>query len=302
MTRAANNGIPRWHLNAGAWVFLLAALALAVAIAALLGWSIWTMLLLVLLLACPIAIIWTYVLSQRPIPVPLGPAPVTRGDVRFFDWVAPWYEGIWCPAFGFGKSFHDHVAAACAFAKGEHVLDVGCGSGWLTRHAADSVGPTGTAWGIDPAPDMIRVAMQSAGCAHCGAHFKLAAVEALPFEGESFDVAVVSLVLHHLPADARSAGLKEIRRVLKREGRLIVVDIDQPVSLLSRAVLWPFRALPNLRNLLSSNLETLLKKAGFAPVRRVGRWGAFVGFWQAGGGSSDDQRRADGSAMSQALG
>lgn len=271
----------RGRLQATAWIYFVALLIFAVVIAVLFGWSIWTALLLALLLACPIAIVWTYILSQRPIPVPLGPSPATHADVRFFDWIAPWYEGVWCPAFGFGEAFRERVVAVCAFAKGEHVLDAGCGTGWLTRRAADAVGPTGAAWGIDAAPDMIRVAMQTAGCRHCRARFKLAAVEALPFEDESFDAVVMSLVLHHVPTDARAIGLKEVCRVLKRDGRLVVVDVDRPASLFSRTVRLPFHVLPNIESLLAGGVEALLAEAGLASVRRVGSWGSFVGMWRA---------------------
>jgi ubiquinone/menaquinone biosynthesis C-methylase UbiE len=161
------------------------------------------------------------------------------------------------------------------------VLDVGCGTGWLTRRAADSVGPTGTAWGIDPAPNMIRVAMQTAGCRHCGARFKLAAVEALPFKEESFDVVVISLVLHHLPPEARTAGLSDVRRVLKSDGRLIVVDIDKPRSWFLRALLSPLRHNANLRDLASGHMKGVLEEAGFHLIKQVGNWGPFVGFWRA---------------------
>lgn len=278
MMRGATHGDSR-QVRIGAWVYVLSSLFVAAAIALVFDWPIWTALLIAFLLACPIAIVWTYMLSQRPIPVPLGPVPSTQGDVRLFDWIAPWYDSIWCPFFGFGKAFRNRVAAVCAFAKGEHVLDVGCGTGWLTRWAADRVGPTGSAWGIDPAPDMIRYAMQTAGCMHCGAHFKLAAVEALPFADESFDAVVMSLVLHHLPPEARALGLREVDRVLKANGRLIIVDISRASGWL-RFLLRPLRLHANLREFANGGVEGAVEKAGFGSIERVQSWGPFVGFWR----------------------
>ncbi len=281
MNRVADNGITGKRKNIGFWIGLFALLATAAAIALAFGWSIWTALLLAFLLACPIVIVWTYALSQRPVPVPLGPAPVTRGDVWLFDRIAPWYDNTWCPACGFGRAFRNRVATLCAFAKGEQVLDVGCGTGWLTRIAADAVGPSGTAWGIDPAPDMIRLARQTAGCRHCGARFKFAAAEDLPFEDDSFDVVILSLVLHHLPPDARAAGLREVRRVLRDTGRLIVVDINAGSHWFPRALLALIGLLPNVRSLARDGVERTLREAGFSPIDRIGAWGAWFAIWRA---------------------
>lgn len=271
----------RGRAGPAAWMYVAASVGLAVVIAVVFDLSIWTGVLISLLVVCPVLIVWTYFFGQRPLPVPLGPAPQTRGDTLLFDWIAPWYDSIWCPAFGLGGRFRDRVEEIAAFKPGEHVLDVGCGTGWLTRRAANSVGPSGSAWGIDPAPDMVRVAMQCAGCARNPAHFKLAAVETLPFEGGRFDVAVVSLVLHHLPPDVKAMGLKEVHRVLKAGARLIVVDFDRPDHWLSRALLWPLNLHPNLRDLEQGRVPDMLRKAGFTSVDNVSRWAHWISFWSA---------------------
>ena len=263
------------------WLYAAVPVVLASAIALLFGLSVWTVLLIALLLACPIVIMWTYFYGQRPLPVPLEPAPSTRGDTLLFDWIAPWYDTLWCPFFGLGQNFRNRVVELAQFKPGDRVLDVGCGTGWLTRRAGNIVGPSGSAWGIDPVPDMIRVAMQTAGLARNPAHFKLAAMESLPFDDASFDVAVVSLVLHHLPPDLKTIGLKEAYRVLKAGGRLIVVDFDRPDQWLWRVLLWPMRFHPNLRDLALGRTPEVIQNAGFEPVQRIDRWAHWIGFWNA---------------------
>src|SRR5581483_3173802 len=208
------------------WTCLPVMLALSAATLFFLGVSWWTIIIILLLLACPAAMATAIYINQQPLPVPLGPAPVTRGMT--LNWLAPWYDPVWCPAFGLGRRYRDRAVALAGFRPGEHVLDVGCGTGWLTRRAAEITGPSGSAWGIDAAPNMIRVALEKA--AHMGnpPRFQLAAIEDLPFEDASFDVVVASLVIHHLPPDVKAAALREVYRVLKPAGRLFVAEPDRP--------------------------------------------------------------------------
>ena len=112
--------------------------------------------------------------------------------------------------------------------------------------------------GIDPAPDMIRVAQQTPASRNSRARFRLGVIESLPFEAACTDVVLASLVLHHLPPDLRRAGLRGVCRVLRPGGRLVVVDFDRRSRLLPH-----------------------LSEAGFTPVVAHGRWrmlSFFVGF------------------------
>lgn len=201
---------------------------------------------MIVLLSCPVTVLWTYVMGTRPLPVPLGPAPVTRG--RTLNRVAPFYDGL-CRTVGLGRSFRDRTLAVAALEPGEKVLDVGCGTGVLARRAAQIAGPAGSVVGIDPAPDMIRVAQQTPASRSSPARFRLGVIENLPFDAESVDVVLASLVLHHLPLDVRRAGLREVYRVLRPGGRLVVVDFDR-----------------------RSQVSPYLNEAGFAPVLARGRW------------------------------
>ena len=85
------------------WLCPLVSLAIAVGVALLFGLTFWTIFLIALFLTCPIMAVWTYIMGQRPLPIPLDPTPVTRGMT--LNWIAPWYDSIWCPAFGLGSGF-----------------------------------------------------------------------------------------------------------------------------------------------------------------------------------------------------
>lgn len=120
---------------------------------------------------------------------------------------------------------------------GETVLDVGCGTGTLAIAAGRHVGSSGKVYGIDASPEMIARAGKKAGKAGQGIEFRNASIEALPFQDAQFDVVLSTLILHHLPRQVRENGLREIRRVLKTGGRVLVVDFGQserPKGLIGR--------------------------------------------------------------------
>ena len=118
---------------------------------------------------------------------------------------------------------------------GDRVLDVGCGTGYLTRHMAARVGPDGAVTGVDPSPPVLAYARNKQprpGSAPCT--YQEGVAESLNFPDASFDTVVTSLMLHHLPEQLRPAVLREMHRVLRPGGRLLVVEFRPPRSRLGR--------------------------------------------------------------------
>ena len=127
------------------------------------------------------------------------------------------YENYMVPSL-FGPWVEDVVALA-QLQQAECVLDVACGTGTATHIAAKRVAPKGSVAGLDVDPGMIEVARSkplSADAArvtwHCDDALKL------PFQDGSFDAVLCLQGLQFFPD--RVAGLKEMRRVLRAEGRL----------------------------------------------------------------------------------
>lgn len=109
---------------------------------------------------------------------------------------------------------------------GDRVLDVGCGSGVVTRDVARRVAPDGRVVGLDPSPGFLTVARELAEREGLGALIELqeGSALALPFDDGAFDAALAVTVLTHVPDGAR--GVAELVRVSRRGGRVGVFDLD----------------------------------------------------------------------------
>ena len=98
-------------------------------------------------------------------------------------------------------------------APGERVLDVGCGTGALTGVLAEIVGAE-LAAGVDPSEPFVQRARERVP----GADVRVAPAEALPFEDDTFDVALAQLVFHFVSDPA--TAVSEMARVTRPGGRV----------------------------------------------------------------------------------
>jgi ubiquinone/menaquinone biosynthesis C-methylase UbiE len=101
---------------------------------------------------------------------------------------------------------------------GEHVLDLACGTGVVTREIARSGVAVGSLTGADHSAGMLDVARQLAAQMSLDALWVEADAGALPFEADRFDLAFCQQALQFFPD--RPAALDELGRVLKAGGRV----------------------------------------------------------------------------------
>lgn len=127
------------------------------------------------------------------------------------------YERFFVPSIASPLAI-DLIATA-ALQRGESVLDVACGTGIVARLAAARVGPSGRVAGIDLNPGMLEVA-RSAAPAEVSIEWHQTSAEQLPFPDATFDVVLCQMSLQFFPD--KQAALREMRRVLAPNGRLVV--------------------------------------------------------------------------------
>ena len=123
------------------------------------------------------------------------------------------------------------------------ILDIGCGPGIYTKLLYDM--GFRNIYGIDFSPFMIKKAIKLSG--NRKINYKLADINKLPFHNNMFDIIICFGVFQYLnSAKDRKSALKEIKRVLKKNGILYF-------STLNKLSLW--------------NIFSFFKKSGIAPAR-----------------------------------
>ena len=173
----------------------------------------------------------------------------TRGFVWNWAWRYDLLMGV--VTLGGEQAFRQRIADLARLRPGEGVLDVGCGTGTLALAAKQRVGVTGRVSGIDPSPQMIARASRKAAQRGQAIDFQVGVIEQLSFPDQSFDVVLSTFMMHHLPDDLKRRGLAEIARVLKPEGRLLVLDMKGPAGP------WKSRI---------ADQPALMEEAGFSQV------------------------------------
>jgi demethylmenaquinone methyltransferase/2-methoxy-6-polyprenyl-1,4-benzoquinol methylase len=154
-------------------------------------------------------------------------------------------------------------------APAQSVLNVGVGSGKEHAQLQAAVAPGGLAVGLDLSRVMLNLTQARTGAPLCEADARQ-----LPFLTASFDRLLAAYVLDLIPARDLTGLLIEFRRVLKPDGRLVLVSLTEGVT-------WPSRGLVALWKMIYRvspvvcggcrpvQLAGQLYEAGFSQVERA---------------------------------
>lgn len=127
------------------------------------------------------------------------------------------YESFFVPSISVPVS--GELFRTAGLQPGERVLDVGCGTGVISRMAAEQVGETGSVTAVDLAPDMLSIA-RSVPAVGAPIEWCEADAASLPLSTGSCDVALSQLSLQFV--EDRVGALAEMHRVLAPGGRIVI--------------------------------------------------------------------------------
>jgi len=117
------------------------------------------------------------------------------------------------------KPIVEGVVKRADLTPGQHVLDLGTGTGSVALRAAEVVAPNGRITALDISPDMLAIGRQRAASAEANITFVEGRAEAIPADAASIDAVLASLSLMYVID--RAAAAREIARVLRPGGRLV---------------------------------------------------------------------------------
>jgi len=167
---------------------------------------------------------------------------------------------------------------------GEHILDVGCGTGTLTIKIAKQLKALGGNFqvtGLDAAPEMIDVCKRKAkGVSNLD--FDVAAAEKLPYADNSFDAVISTFFFHHIDYELKYFALKEIKRVLKESGKLVIVDVAPPTNWFGALCAWSGYYLfkqDEIKENIKGILIEAIHESGFSKFETVSQHMGYVGIY-----------------------
>ncbi len=157
-------------------------------------------------------------------------------------------------SFGIHHRWRSKAVKLCGAKKGDHVLDCATGTGDFAIAFKKVVGPEGHVTGTDFSQPMIEPAPGKARKKGLEIHFEVADAMNLPYEEDRFDIASIAFGIRNV--DDPLVCLKELGRVVKPGGKVVVLEFGQPYGIMKA----PFRiyskyVMPTVGGILSGNRD-----------------------------------------------
>ncbi|MFX0169955.1 MAG: class I SAM-dependent methyltransferase [Candidatus Hodarchaeota archaeon] len=137
----------------------------------------------------------------------------------YFDHIAPDWDHL--QSMFFSPAVREKAFILAGVKKGQLAADVGAGTGYVTtgllEHGLQVIA-------VDQSSAMLDV-MREKFAGNQDVEFRKGDVLQLPIEDNSIDYVFANMVLHHLPQPLM--GLREMIRILKPSGKLVITDIDK---------------------------------------------------------------------------
>lgn len=133
-------------------------------------------------------------------------------------------------SFGVHHAWRSRTVQLSGAREGHHVLDCATGTGDLALEFKEKVGDGGYVLGTDFCKEMIEHAPEKAQEHDLTVDFEVADAMDLPYENDRFDIASIAFGIRNV--DDPIQALKEMGRVVKPGGKVVVLEFGQPKGLL----------------------------------------------------------------------
>ena len=187
-------------------------------------------------------------------------------------------------SLGLHRAWKAYTVLVANVGEGARVLDIASGTGDLAMAFAKKVGASGQVVHTDINEAMLRTGRDRLLDAGVALPTMVCDAEKLPFPDNHFDVVTVAFGLRNMTH--KDVALKEMNRVLKPRGKLLVLEFSTVAKPLQKAYDWySFKVLPQLGKLVAGDadsyrylaesirmhpaqdeLKTLMKEGGFGHV------------------------------------
>ena len=151
---------------------------------------------------------------------------------------------------------------------GQHVLDLGCGTGAVSLLLAKRQ-PAARIVGLDPDAKALARAAEKSLAAGASIDWQKGYAGRAPYPAHSFDHVLSSLMIHHLKSEEKQAAFRDVKRLLRPGGAFHLLDFGPPKNVIERVLTAILHHDGRMQDNLSGRLPEWLREAGFADVREV---------------------------------
>ena len=157
-------------------------------------------------------------------------------------------------SFGVHYFWRDKAVKLSGAQPGSRVLDCATGTGDLALEFKEKVGPEGYVKGTDFCAEMLQYAPDKAAQKNLSVDFEVADVLNLPYDDNEFDIASIAFGIRNV--DDPVKGLRELARVVKSGGRVVVLEFGQPRGIVKYPYeLYSQYIMPAIGGWISGNRE-----------------------------------------------
>ena len=154
--------------------------------------------------------------------------------------------------------------------KGSTILDLGCGTGYLTKLLSDHVGPDGRVVAVDPDKERLKIAREK----YSASNIEYIEADSTTFPEAQYDIIFANIVIHWIKD--KEALFKRVHQNLRPGGRFAfsTADGDLPVPLIGKKLFDELVSPDFLRSMIHGKMiflnaqeyETIASATGFGRV------------------------------------